>query len=65
MARILYFFYTLLIFVSLFMIAINGSLPDAPPCLFTPECPPDMCPTDLTLKCINLTCQCTSEYDID
>ncbi|AES78309.1 Nodule Cysteine-Rich (NCR) secreted peptide [Medicago truncatula] len=65
MARILCFFYGLLIFVSLFMVATNQSIPDVLPCLFSNECPPDLCPTDLFAKCINLTCQCTAEYDLD
>ncbi|AES78304.2 putative Late nodulin [Medicago truncatula] len=66
MARILYFFFAFLIFVSLFMVATNESIPEVLPCLFSNECPPDLCPIDLFPKCINLSCQCSAEfYNID
>nr|QQO74697.1 nodule-specific cysteine-rich peptide L29 [Lens culinaris] len=57
MARILSSFYALIMF--LFLIFVNAE--ERIPCLWSLECPKDMCPTKYIPKCINLSCQCHFE----
>ncbi|WJX67414.1 hypothetical protein P8452_51880 [Trifolium repens] len=58
MARVLGFYFTLVIFLSLFL-AATSQTEEVFPCLFTLDCPTTFtCPPKFIPKCINLKCQC-------
>ncbi|KEH19716.1 putative Late nodulin [Medicago truncatula] len=57
MAKIVNFLYSMIIFLSLFLVATKSE-PGGHRCSTDSFCPPNMCPPGMTPKCVRFRCKC-------